>query len=281
MEPYACEYKAHCWKAIPEVSLFNMQQLPLKTKLGLYELGKVNLEEIPRELLTKPVQLKQLEVYTAKNRIVEKEPLSTFLQKLEKPLAFLDFETYQLPLPKFQNSRPYEPIPFAFSLHTLVDDVLDQKAYIAQSIHEDARNTMAELLTKTISDEMIIVAYNAPFERQILRKLALDVPTYQEALEDIASRVVDLMEPFAKGWVVDSAMRGKHSLKMVLPALLPELSYDDLEIGDGGFAMNSFILLDEEQDESKQEAKRVALLEYCGLDTYALVRIYQLLKTFI
>jgi hypothetical protein len=76
-------------------------------------------------------------------------------------------------------------------------------------------------------------------------------------------------------------MRGKHSLKMVLPALLPELSYDDLEIGDGGFAMNSFILLDEEQDESKQEAKRVALLEYCGLDTYALVRIYQLLKTFI
>ena len=196
------------------------------------------------------------------------------------PLAFLDFETFQIPTPYHQNLRPYEPMPFAFSLHILKCNKVHVEDYIAKDVNQDGRKDIAKLLSTYITPEMKLVAYNAPFERQVLRKLALDVPVYAEALNAMADRVVDLMIPFAKGWVVDQKMNGKHSLKMVLPALFPKLSYDNLEIGDGGLAMNQFILLNKESKKVQKEI-RGNLSLYCSRDTEALVKIYQYLVSLV
>jgi hypothetical protein len=91
--------------------------------------------------------------------------------------------------------------------------------------------------------------------------------------------MVDLMTPFAKGWFVDKDFLGRASIKLVLPALLPKFSYKALSISNGGQAQRVWMqtVLAGLHPEKKQ-AIMENLIEYCGLDTYAMYAILQYLE---
>ena len=123
------------------------------------------------------------------------------------------------------------------------------------------------------------MAYNKTFEIMVLRSLSVWFPKYQERIETIIANMVDLMVPFKNMDVYHYDMNGSYSIKAVLPVLVPELTYDGMEVGDGGMAMDAYARMCQSEDIAEIAAIRKALLEYCKLDTLAMVKILEKLKT--
>ena len=201
------------------------------------------------------------------------DALQEFIDRLEYPLYFLDFETWQSAIPEQDGHWPYRQIPFQFSLHiqkkpgTAVKHV----AYLAENTASPLEDFALALL-KACGNTGPIVVYNKAFESTRLRELADDYENYADAIQQLRNRMIDLMEPFRRRHYYLPEMQGSYSIKKVLPALVPELSYDELTIGRGDVASREFYMLPH-YPPKQQQAIRNALLEYCKLDTWAMVRL--------
>ena len=192
----------------------------------------------------------------------------------------MDFETFQTTVPLFDKSKPYQQIPFQFSVHykKTCHAELIHNEFLAEAIGDPRENFIVALLKATAGPGTILT-YNQVFEIARLKELSADFPKYKVDLEERISRIMDLMIPFSKRWYYTSAMNGSYSIKAVLPALVPELSYNDLEIGDGGTASAAFLNLFEMTDENLIYQVRTNLKEYCKLDTYAMVILMEKLES--
>ena len=195
------------------------------------------------------------------------------------PLYFLDFETTQETIPPFDGCKPYEKIPFQYSLHYIESEngELNHKEFLGVS-GEDPRRAIAESLCENIPENVCVLVYNQRFERDRLKALAEEFSDLSEHLLNIESNIKDLLDPFRKGAYYNRAMGGSFSLKSVLPAIFPDdpaLDYHNLEeIHNGGEAMTIFPLIKDMPPE-EQERTRKNMLEYCELDTLAMVKIWQ------
>ena len=204
------------------------------------------------------------------------------MKNLYYPIYFLDFETMQPAIPEFDNSKPYQQIPFQYSLHYIEkkDGKLFHKEFLAES-GIDPRKKLAEQLVKDIPKDVCVTAYNMMFEKGRIKELAEIFPDLSEHLMNIHNHIQDLMIPFSERMYYCKDMQGSYSIKYVLPALFPddsELDYHNLPlIHNGGEAMNIFPKI---KDMSKEEQKkaRYGLLKYCELDTYAMVKVWEKLK---
>lgn len=207
---------------------------------------------------------------------IDKKELSVFVAQLKYPLYFMDFESYMGPIPEYVGHWPYRQVPFQFSVHRQEQPggELAHKAFLAPE-GCDPCPQFVEQLVNAMGDKGSVVVYNAGFERTRIEELKGDYPQYKRALTNIQSRLVDLMTPFRKKHLYLPTMNGSYSLKSVLPALVPELSYAGLEIGNGADANTAFYNLRFEKDEKKKEETREALLTYCELDTLAMVRVLE------
>ena len=198
------------------------------------------------------------------------------------PIYFLDFETYQTPIPKYDGMRPYMKIPFQYSLHYIEHEggKLKHKEFLAET-GVDPRRKLAERLVEDIPENKCVLAYNMSFEKSRLTELAENFPDLAEKLLNIRDNIIDLMIPFSKRMYYAKQMEGSYSIKAVLPTLypdVPEYDYHNLElVHNGGEASEIFASLGERPKE-EQEKIRKALLEYCKLDTLAMVKVWEKLK---
>tara|TARA_A100001015_G_scaffold305713_1_gene398828 strand:- start:1643 stop:3118 length:1476 start_codon:yes stop_codon:yes gene_type:complete len=282
-KPYECDFKDHCWSHVPEVSVFSLSNARGKD-WELYEQGYIKLEDVP---LTKSAlsqisnkHIQQIESYVQNKVHINREAISKELSKLEFPLAFLDFETFQDAIPQYAGSRPFEQTPFQYSLHILEapEAELVHHEFLADPNQDPRRDFITQLLSELPSSGSIVV-YNRSFEAGILGKLASSFPKLKENIEATVSRFFDLMLPFQKRDYYHPDMQGSYSIKKVLPALVPELKYDDLEISEGASASRAFVKLRELEDLTEKEKVRTSLLEYCKLDTLAMVEIWKVLQS--
>jgi hypothetical protein len=143
---------------------------------------------------------------------------------------------------------------------------------------EDPREEFIEKLLDATKLSGKIIVYNKSFEIARLNEIARDFPKYENDIEELIDKIIDIMIPFQKKWYYSPEMQGSYSIKAVLPALVPELNYNDLEISDGGTASLEYENLLKETDEFRIEQIRNNLLKYCKLDTFALIKIYEHLK---
>lgn len=209
---------------------------------------------------------------------INKESIAAFLDQLEYPVYHMDFESWMTAVPEFDGHWPYRQVCFQYSVHVQDSPGAEpiQYAYLAENV-----GTLTEEFIKNLQQvlgtEGTVLVYNKSFEATRLKELAREYPQYEEAVDNILDRMVDLMAPFRKHYRLPE-MQGSYSIKQVLPALVPELTYDDLVIGNGGDASAAFFNLRDETDTEKIKATREALLEYCGLDTLAMVRILEKLR---
>jgi hypothetical protein len=213
---------------------------------------------------------------------VRKEAIRRWLDRYDYPLYYFDFETIMLAVPRFDESRPYQQTPFQYSLHYRESKESEPEhiAYLAWP-EGDPRKALIEQLIHDTRRPGKILVYNETFEKQRLQELARDFPEYRKELHEIISRLDDLMSPFrGKDWHTPSMGRG-YSIKTVLPLMVPELSYHDLEIQDGGDASSRFAALYDTSDPELIRQTREALLQYCRLDTLAMVRIVEELEKLI
>lgn len=196
---------------------------------------------------------------------------------LSYPLYFLDFETFNPAIPLYDNSSPYEQIVFQYSLHYIEKEggELKHKEFLAYP-GEDPRRKLAEQLCADIPENVCTTAYNMGFEKGKIAGLADLYPDLRNHLLNIHDNIQDLMIPFRSRWYYSKEMEGSYSIKYVLPALFPDdpnLNYHNLEgVHNGGEASNTFLAM---QKMSPKELKiwRKNLLTYCGLDTFAMVKI--------
>ena len=278
--PYTCDFHGHCWKHIPEYSIFDIAGLFQDKKFNLYEQGFIRLEDIPDFYPLNAKQWMQVDCELKKYNVIQQDAIRKFLSTLNYPLIFLDFETIMPAVPMFDLSRPYQQIPFQYSMHYLGSKggALQHSEFLAEAKHGiDPRIPFIESLIKDTEKDGDILVYNIAFERTRLNELAAIFPVYAEALQRITARMKDLMIPFEQRHYYTPEMKGSYSIKSVLPALVPALSYKDLEIGSGGLASNSFESLYDETDSGKIGTIRSNLLKYCELDTLAMVRILEVL----
>lgn len=210
---------------------------------------------------------------------VDIESIRTFLDEWEFPLCFFDFETIMPAVPEFDYSRPYQQIPFQYSLHT--QDTKNSEIRHVEFLGDgftDPREGLIISLLQQLKGHGSIVVWNKTFEMTRLREIARDFPKYANSIELILEQIVDLMVPFRKKWYYLPEFNDSYSLKAVLPVLVPELSYGDLTIQEGGTASLIYSQLKNHEAEV-QSQHRERLLEYCKLDTLAMVEIYRKLTS--
>ena len=212
---------------------------------------------------------------------VKTNEIRRFVDSLVYPICHLDFETIMSGVPMFNESRPYQQIPFQFSIHLqqAQNSEVTHFEYLAPSNPGiDPRLGLIEQMIENTKGVNTILVYYIPFERARIKEMMEDFPQYKDELQSIVDRLVDLFFPFSKKHYVTETMQGSASIKKVLPALCPELSYNYLEIGEGMAASNAFLDLYSCDDEQHKILTRQHLLKYCGLDTFAMVKLLEVLS---
>lgn len=279
-DPYECDFKGTCWKHIPDYSVFNISRLNKDKKFDLYKQGVITLDQIDlSQTDLNPNQLLQVQSEINGTSHIDSDEIRNFTNGLNYPLYYLDFETIGPAVPIYDGSRPYQQMVFQYSLHIqeAPTSELEHREYFADP-SQDPRIGFIKQLIHDCGSSGDILVYNIGFEKGKLKDLIEMFPEYCNELRGIVNRLKDLMMPFQQKWYYTPEMKGSYSIKSVLPALVPELSYDDLEIKEGGTASNTFLSMVYGTFEGDVEETRRQLLEYCELDTYAMVKILETLK---
>jgi hypothetical protein len=276
-DPYDCDFKGTCWKHIPQYSVFNISRLNKDKKFDLYNQGVVTLDQIDlAQTDLNPNQVLQVESEVNGTTHIDIEEIRNFTNGLNYPLYFLDFETIGSAIPIYKGSRPYQQLVFQYSLHiqeTSASDIKHREYLVSPK--EDPRVGFINQILQDCGKSGDILVYNIGFERGKLNDLIKAFPKYSGKLTGLVNRLKDLMIPFQQKWYYTPEMRGSYSIKSVLPALVPELSYNDLEIKDGGTASNTFLSMVNGNFEGNIKETREKLLEYCKRDTFAMVKILE------
>ncbi len=282
--PYPCDFASLCWKHVPDYSVFNLTRGGERS-WELYRNGILSIADIPIEdadLMSDNQRIQHLADLTGKPHIMQ-DGVKSFLEQLEYPLYHFDFETIQPAVPLFDKTSTYQQIPFQYSVH-IQDGVGAEpihKEYLAPTKQgEEGRDPREKLLLAMLEDLRVkgtILAYHASFEITQIKALARDFPSYEEPLLALIPRFIDLRKPFSTRAYYHPKFKGSTSIKYVLPALVPELSYQDLIIQEGSTASATFLLMLRGMYEGDYEKTRKYLLDYCKLDTYAMVKVLEVL----
>jgi len=288
VDPYECEYRAYCWKHIPNNSVFDVsgRVLHWDKKFDLYKRGVISYKQLLEsgEKLNDAALL-QLETFVYKKPpVIDKELIRLFLDTLSWPLYFLDFETFQEAIPPFDGLRPYMQVPFQYSLHIQETPgaALKHREFLAKE-GIDPREELAARLCEDIPQNVCVLAYNMGFEKGRIKELAHWLEKREKNdiaahLLNIHDNIKDLMKPFQSRDYYSFELDGSYSIKKVLPALCPddpELDYQRLDlVHNGGEAQTAYAGLAGKNPEERERI-RMALLAYCRLDTLAMVKILE------
>ena len=282
-KPYPCAFWQYCSKHIPKPSVFDLYRMSFEKALKYYNNSIVTFEDVQSCKLTARQQVQVVSHLTGKGT-VDKKSIRDFLdQNIRYPLYFLDFETMQDVIPQYEGTKPYQQIPFQYSLHWIEKPggELKHTAFLAES-GKDPRWALAEQLCHDIPLNACITAYNKGFECGRINELAEAFPALRYHLLNIRDNIVDFLDPFRAGYYYLPEMEGSFSIKKVLPALFPndpQLDYSNLtgSVHNGGEAMTIFPKIKDMTPADQQKARQ-SLLDYCNLDTMAMVKIWQKLE---
>lgn len=264
----------------PEDTIYDLCGLNA-SKVESFESAGINtLQEIPDDYKLSPKQSLQVKAAKLDQQLILNEPISEFLSHLQFPLYFLDYETLGGIVPAFNGLKPYQQVPFQYSLHII--DSPDADLRHEEYLHREATNPCEPLsyaLRSHIGDKGTVIVWNESFEKMCNSLLAEQVTSQSEFLNNLNERIVDLMTPFAKGWFVDKRFCGSASIKKVLPVIASHLSYKNLGIQEGASAQRLWTQsVIDGKDHIDQEVLFADLIEYCKLDTLAMVEAFNVLR---
>ncbi len=274
----ACPFKQGCWSFLPErdsVFVFSRGQ---KKALSLIEQGIYHVRDVPENFQLTTNQFIQKQCHCNCIPYIDKSSIRSFLKRLAEPIYYLDFETFNPAIPVYDNTRPFQQVPFQYSLQIIGSGERVQRGFIAQG-DTDPRREILVRLKRLLGREGSIVAYNASFEKRTVRQALEAYPEFEADFSGFEARVIDLYEPFRKFHYYHPDQQGSGSMKYVLPALTGQ-SYQGMEIASGSQASREYYLtcLNPEVDETEKKRVLAALETYCHLDTRGMVDIVEVLR---
>jgi hypothetical protein len=278
-----CTTFAYSNPTVPSYSVHDISRIGLsKKKLeSLIDKDILSIIDVPADFELSDIQRNQVEAAQTGRVTINKDGLKEFLDQIEFPVSFLDYETFPSAIPRFNGYSPFNQIPFQFSLHIYnkgsKDPTHDEFIFVENSNPDVAFiNALQNKLPKFGS----IIVWNKRFEMGINEQLGTRNPDYKDFLDKINVRVIDLEEPFKKQHFVHPGFKGKTSIKSVLPTLVPSLSYKELDISEGATASDTWNkIVTGSYSKEEAQAKSASLLTYCKLDTYAMYAIWDYLIT--
>ncbi|MFH1347778.1 MAG: DUF2779 domain-containing protein [Candidatus Margulisiibacteriota bacterium] len=281
--PRDCPLIDVCWSFLPDQENVFILYSGGRKSFDLLSRGISKITDIPDDFNLNYRQVIQVQAHRSGKPYVDKEAIREFLGRLEYPIYYLDFETVAPAIPLFDQARPYQSIPFQYSLFVITKEG-------SQPIHHtflapdaaDPRPSVLAQLKELLGDQGSIVSYSAGFEKSCLKSCANAYPDHLDWVKEVNKRFVDLLEPFQKFNVYHPAQAGRASLKNVLPAMTKS-SYQNLKIAEGGAASAEFYRVTYGEDISKKDREEVreALKKYCDIDTIGMVEVIAALKALL
>ncbi len=284
--PYDCRVKHQCWGEVPKHSVFDVVGLSNDYKFELYNEGIANMEDMMSltEADISEHQRLQIKSTVTGTESIQKEALQTFLNQLQYPLHYLDFESYQPFLPRERGMNPLQQCVFQYSLHQQNEqggEVKHEEFLMNPDQEGDVRILFLESLLEQTKEAKIILVYDVSFEKNYLQYLIKAFPKYRKPIENLMDKMVDLMLPFSQKWVYTPEMKGLHSIKSVLPALVPSMDYKDLNLQNGLMASLAYAQWAEGTYKEDVVELEKNLRAYCALDTFAMTQILEVLYKYV
>lgn len=275
--PFECDYIPYCWQGVPDYSVYNVFRGRKREELLSQDI--IDISSVPDNFGLTGRQHTDVSSYKTNEIHIDRYGIKAFLELLEYPLYFLDYEAIWPAVPLFDKASPYQQIPFQFSLHIQPekDGTLTHIEFLHTEL-SDPRPQFIKALIAKCGDTGSVVVYNQSYESRINSELGRDFPESNSDLEKINARMVDLLVPFRSRYLYHPKMKGSASLKSVLPAFVPEMIYDNLEISDGEMASIRYLscVKDLISDEEKEKIFS-NLKKYCRQDTLAEVKLLEVL----
>jgi len=277
-KPFDCDYIDHCWKHVPEYSIFDIfagkKADEITAMIGSYEIKSLSDEQMPAGAKAKDVRsFLSGEIHS------ELDSIRQFVSRLRYPLYYLDYETIGGAIPIFEGTKPFQAIPFQFSVH--IEAAPDAELKHFEFLHKnqsDPRKPFIEALLGFCGSEGSVIVYNQPFEKGVNESLMRDFPEQADAIKAINDRMIDLLVPFKNRWLYHPRQNSSASIKKVLPAFT-DLSYEHLGIGNGQDASQKYLDFMQGKLRDADVKKLWAdLTEYCGLDTLAMKALMDVLR---
>jgi len=272
--PYECLLKSQCWSVLPKENVFDLYKGGVKSH-NFYDQGIIHIKDIPEGAKLTDIQKIQRDCAINGECHIKEKEIKKFLDELKYPLYYLDFETINPALPKFDGMKPYQRIPFQYSLHIQKEKAgkCEHISFLADGT-DDPRPKFLQSLKDNLGDKGEIIVYNESFEKGVITECIEAFPEFKKWGLKILDRVKDLLVPFRTFCYYHPDQCGSASIKKVLP-VLSDLSYKDMEIGNGGDASVEYerVTFDLDTDEKDKKRVRDALEKYCELDTRAEVEI--------
>ena len=272
---HGCNFKKTvCWKDIDDFTIYDVihaAKIP-----DLEEMDILYLRDIPDDFNLNDRDRRNVTRINNKLTDIDNQAIDKMLDELEYPINYLDFESIAVAVPLFDGNNPWEKLAFQYSLH-----IMDESSEVqhVEFLHEEATDPSAEIarhLAQDIGEKGSIVVYHAGMEKGVLEYLRDRFPEHATALQGMVDRLWDLELVF-KNYYRHWKFGSKSSIKVILPNLIPELSYKDLEIQEGGAASWNWIQMIESDNTESSQVMAEALRKYCERDTWAMVELLKLI----
>ncbi len=280
-KPYPCDYLGSCWKGSEKNPVLGLAGASLTDKIQWVKEGISKFSDLPSAYLSSARMQAQLEANATQQPFIKREEFTQFMSSIHYPLYFFDIEAYQPAIPVFNDTSPFQAIPFQFSIHYIASKNAPLQAieYITPP-GEDGREAFLKAFIQATENPGQILVFNTLLEKGILYQLGKLFPRYAKYVKDRMQRMTDLETPFRKDWFYHPKMGGGYSMKSILPALVDHLSYKDMNVKDGVDAMIIYQQLTFENDPEKKQQTIEDLLSYCRMDTLGLYNVYKKLEMY-
>jgi uncharacterized protein DUF2779 len=276
LNPKCCPCPDICHPGLPEVSIFDIPRLSKNKKTELLNQGILDIKDVPASFALNAKQRLIVDVAQSNQEFINQEAIKKEFQHFTFPLYFLDYETYLAAIPKFDGYKPQQQMVFQYSLHKMesLNGEIQHTEHLAIT-KDDPSKSLVKQLREDIGDTGTVFVWFKPFEMTRNKELAIIHPEYADFLEDLNNHIYDLGDFISFGFYLHPAFKGRWSIKCVLPVMVPELSYKEMEIGKGDQAMMAWWeMVNDNIPADEVENTKQALLKYCELDTWAMVKIW-------
>ena len=282
IKPKECPCIEICHPALPEYSIYDINYFSRSVPKvrELIEQGIEDVYSVPDEFPLSKMQRFQVDIAQRGEVLIDAKKIKNDFETVSYPLYFIDYESYNPAIPMYDGYKPFDQMPFQWSLHIQNEQngELIHFEFIETNQVDPIQNFLTEL-QKHIGKDGSLVVWNKSFEGTQNMRMGEIHPEFNEFCLNMNERMYDLMDIFKKQWYADPKLKGSFSIKNVLPLLVPDLSYKNLDIAEGATAMTSwFEMVYENFETSKKETIKENLLKYCEMDTLAMVKIFEKLQ---
>lgn len=270
-----CPLFEQCFSFLPAGNILDIPRLHKNKAITLLDKSIYKIEDVPNNFKLSDIQQKIVNITKDNKEFIDKKEISNFINNIVWPVYYLDFETISFAIPQFNISSPYQPIPFQFSLHiqSSPSSKLEHHAFLYKG-SGDSRPELFSTLKQLLGTAGSIITYNATFEKGAIKQYGEFNPIDKPWTENIISRILDLMIIFSKYHYYNPKQKGSYSIKKVLPALTDK-SYTGMVIADGGTASREYYRVNYTNDNKDRDSVFKSLLDYCELDTLAMVKVLE------